>query len=189
MFLFLRFLVPLLFLTQLVCADEMSSNKARSMQAIKELGSSLKSSVQMAMKESGPIGALEYCNVVALDITKELSDALQLTVSRTSLKTRNKKNIPDDWEQKSLSVFTAQYIAGAEIKNMYFHEIVTTNNNDRIYRFIKPIPTGKVCLTCHGSNISSDLAHKIKELYPDDKAVDFKLGEIRGAFSVTIPLD
>ena len=89
MFLFLRFLLPLLFLTQLVCADEMSSNKARSMQAIKELGSSLKSSVQMAMKESGPIGALEYCNVVALDITKELSDSLQLTVSRTSLKTRN----------------------------------------------------------------------------------------------------
>lgn len=86
-------------------------------------------------------------------------------------------------------MFTAQYIAGAEIKNMYFHEIVTTNNNDRIYRFIKPIPTEKVCLTCHGSNISSDLSHKIKELYPDDKAVDFKLGHIRGAFSVTIPLD
>ena len=30
---------------------------------------------------------------------------------------------------------------------------------------------------------------KIKELYPDDKAVDFKLGHIRGAFSVTIPLN
>ena len=167
----------------------MTSNKQKSLEAIKELGSSLKSSLQMAMKESGPIAALEYCNVAAQDITKELSDTLQLKVRRTSLKTRNKKNIPDDWEQKSLQVFTAQYIAGEEIKNMYFHEIVTTNNNDKIYRFIKPIPTGKLCLTCHGSNISADLAHKIKELYPDDKAVDFKLAEIRGAFSVTIPLD
>ena len=158
-------------------------------QMAKELGLSLKSSLQMAMKESGPIAALEYCNVAAQDITKKLSDTLQLKVRRTSFKTRNKNNIPDDWEQKSLSVFTAQYISGEEIKNMYFHEIVTTNNNDRIYRFIKPIPMGKVCLTCHGSNISDDLAHKIKELYPDDKAVDFKLGHIRGAFSVTIPLD
>ena len=167
----------------------MTSNKQKSLEAIKELGSSLKSSLQMVMKESGPIAALEYCNVAAQDITKELSDTLQLKVRRTSLKTRNKNNIPDDWEQKSLSVFTAQYISGEEIKNMYFHEIVTTNNNDRIYRFIKPIPTGKVCLTCHGSNISSELADKIKELYPNDKATGFKAGEIRGAFSVIVTLD
>ncbi|PPR31230.1 MAG: hypothetical protein CFH32_00273 [Alphaproteobacteria bacterium MarineAlpha9_Bin2] len=189
MFLFFRFLLPLLFLTHFLYADEMTSNKQKSLEAIKELGSSLKSSLQMVMKESGPIAALEYCNVAAQDITKELSDTLQLKVRRTSLKTRNKNNIPDDWEQKSLSVFTAQYISGEEIKNMYFHEIVTTNNNDRIYRFIKPIPTGKVCLTCHGSNISSELADKIKELYPNDKATGFKAGEIRGAFSVIVTLD
>ena len=92
MFLFFRFLLPLLFLTHFLYADEMTSNKQKSLEAIKELGSSLKSSLQMVMKESGPIAALEYCNVAAQDITKELSDTLQLKVRRTSLKTRNKNN-------------------------------------------------------------------------------------------------
>ena len=40
----------------------------------------------------------------------------------------------------------------------------------------------------YGSNIESKLAHKISELYPDDNAYNYKIGDIRGAFSVKIPL-
>ena len=32
------------------------------------------------------------------------------------------------------------------------------------------------------------LHQKFHELYPEDKARDFKLGDIRGAFSIQIPI-
>jgi hypothetical protein len=38
---------------------------------------------------------------------------------------------------------------------------------------------------CHGSNIASPIAAKINKLYPNDKATGFKLGDLRGAFSIT----
>jgi hypothetical protein len=53
---------------------------------------------------------------------------------------------------------------------------------------MKAIPTGKVCLTCHGSNIKLNLRTRINELYPEDKAYGFEIGDIRGAFTIQIPL-
>ena len=188
MFFIKLFLLMFLFSPH-VFADDISKYNEKSIEAIKKLGSSLKSSVKLAMDDVGPIGAIEYCNLAALDITREVSESLKLNIKRTSLKTRNKNNIPDSWEEKALVEFLAQYIAGKEIKNMHYQEIITTVQNKRMYRFIKPIPTGEVCLKCHGSNISSDLRSKIKELYPNDEAIGFKVGEIRGAFSVTMPLN
>ena len=35
---------------------------------------------------------------------------------------------------------------------------------------------------------SSRIASKLSELYPDDNAYNYELGDIRGAFSVKIPL-
>ena len=72
---------------------------------------------------------------------------------------------------------------------MCIRDRIKNDDNSKIFRFIKPILTGKVCLTCHGSEIEEGLAFRIKELYPNDRAIGFKLGEIRGAFSVTIDLD
>jgi hypothetical protein len=36
------------------------------------------------------------------------------------------------------------------------------------------------CLLCHGDNVSKDIGDKIQNLYPQDKATGFKLGEFRG---------
>ncbi|MPQ96322.1 DUF3365 domain-containing protein, partial [Thioclava sp. JE_KL1] len=51
------------------------------------------------------------------------------------------------------------------------------------YRYMKPIPTGAVCLSCHGTHIAPAVKQKLNELYPHDKAVGFNKGDIRGAFS------
>ena len=50
---------------------------------------------------------------------------------------------------------------------------------------MKAIPTGEVCLKCHGSNVAPDVKAAIGELYPEDQATGFKAGELRGAFSVS----
>jgi hypothetical protein len=50
---------------------------------------------------------------------------------------------------------------------------------------MKAIPTAEVCLVCHGENIAPNIQAKLAELYPNDKAIGFNVGELRGAFSVT----
>jgi hypothetical protein len=48
---------------------------------------------------------------------------------------------------------------------------------------MKAIPAGKACLKCHGDGIDAEVVEKLDELYPEDKARDFKEGDIRGAFT------
>ena len=54
---------------------------------------------------------------------------------------------------------------------------------------MKAIPTAQLCLACHGENIDSITRTRLEKLYPDDQAAGYKVGDIRGAFSITQPLD
>ena len=109
-------------------------------------------------------------------------------MGRTSLKPRNANNAPDDWEKKVLNAFEkskARSKAKNEVpKTLEFFEVVETDGHKK-RRYMKAIGTGGVCLLCHGTNISPDVKTKLKELYPDDTATGFKIGDLRGAFSIT----
>lgn len=50
---------------------------------------------------------------------------------------------------------------------------------------MKAIPTGGVCIACHGAELDPAIAQKINELYPDDQATGYKPGDIRGAFTIS----
>ena len=54
---------------------------------------------------------------------------------------------------------------------------------------MKAIPTGGLCLQCHGTAIAPPVAEKLAELYPGDKATGFEQGDLRGAFVITRQLD
>ena len=41
-----------------------------------------------------------------------------------------------------------------------------------------------MCLTCHGTDIKADVRAELTRYYPADKATGFRLGELRGAFSL-----
>nr|VFK10650.1 MAG: Protein of unknown function (DUF3365) [Candidatus Kentron sp. LPFa]VFK26753.1 MAG: Protein of unknown function (DUF3365) [Candidatus Kentron sp. LPFa] len=58
----------------------------------------------------------------------------------------------------------------------------------RVFRYMKAIPTLEVCILCHGASLSPDVVAKLDELYPEDQARGFKVGDIRGAFSFMQPL-
>ena len=70
---------------------------------------------------------------------------------------------------------------------MEYYEVVD-HDDGKTFRYMKPIPTAKVCLGCHGDSLSAELAAKLDELYPDDQARGFKEGDIRGAFTISKPL-
>jgi hypothetical protein len=49
---------------------------------------------------------------------------------------------------------------------------------------MKAIPTGEVCLKCHGTQIAPEVSQVLASLYPEDRATGYKEGDIRGAFVV-----
>ncbi|NOQ77386.1 MAG: DUF3365 domain-containing protein [Methylococcaceae bacterium] len=151
--------------------------------AIKEFAGTLKGSLVAAMKSGGPIEAISVCNDVAPSIAANLSKKYGFEIARTSLKVRNLNNVADNWEKEILFQFEASKQQGEDVKTLFVSEATTQNGNHEL-RMMKAIPTGAVCLTCHGSNIEPAVQAKLNELYPEDQATGFKLGDIRGAFTL-----
>ncbi|SCZ52085.1 Tll0287-like domain-containing protein [Thiohalomonas denitrificans] len=154
---------------------------------IKQFMGDLKGELKSAMKAGGPVNAIGVCNRVAPAIAKKHTDDSGWSVARTSLKLRNPDNAPDAWEQGVLEKFEARKAAGEPVKPMAYHETVE-EDGQKVFRFMKAIPTGEVCLKCHGAELSPAVADKLDELYPSDEARGFQAGDIRGAFTLKKPL-
>lgn len=170
-------------------AEEISleQRKAQSMGEIKEFFGKLKGELGAAMKSGGPLNAIDVCHKAAPSIAQDMSNRTGWDVARTSLKTRNSGNAPDAWESAVLKDFEQRKAKGEDVETMSYWEVVSENGND-YYRFMKAIPTGDVCLKCHGADIDPKVAAKLDELYPNDMARGFKLGDIRGAFTIKQPM-
>jgi hypothetical protein len=53
--------------------------------------------------------------------------------------------------------------------------------------YVEPIGVQPLCLTCHGESLAPDLASRIEELYPADRAVGYRVGDLRGVFWAEFP--
>lgn len=151
--------------------------------AIKELATSLKSSLMAAMNDGGPAEAVSVCNLIAPSLAAEISKKYGLEIGRTSLKVRNPANEADAWETDVLQRFETRLASGEAIQKLTFKEKVGSESGSQ-WRMMKAIPTDKVCLSCHGKKIAEPIQARIEAHYPDDLATGFKLGDIRGAFTV-----
>ncbi|HEY0635411.1 MAG TPA: DUF3365 domain-containing protein [Gammaproteobacteria bacterium] len=170
-------------------ADEadMKARAEKSKAAIGEFFGKLKGQLEAGMKQGGPVNAIQVCNTVAPALAKETSEKHKMSIARTSLKTRNPNNIPDEWETKVLNSFAERKAKGEALDTMAFAEVVESEGKKE-YRFMKAIPTGEVCLKCHGENIDPAVKAKLDALYPDDQARGYKLGDLRGAFTIRQPM-
>lgn len=162
-------------------ASSQETLEARSL--VKAFGSDLKQVLKTSMKSGGPIKALEQCNIQAGPIAKENSSSSGWDIGRTALKVRNESNTPDEWEAKILAQFEQRKAAGENLKTMEYAETVKVGDKV-VYRYIKPIPTAGLCVTCHGGEMAEEITTKVQSLYPNDQATGFKVGDIRGAFTL-----
>ena len=105
-------------------------------------------------------------------------------VARTSLRVRNSANQADIWETQMLNRFDSAFKAGSPIT-----ELTATKQDQEAYRYMQAIPTGQVCLACHGQQVEPALLKTIKMNYPMDTATGFTLEDIRGAFTLSKALD
>ncbi len=166
--------------------DTSNIQQARSL--IKQYAGNLKHELKTAIKQEGLAKAVEVCHLKAPDIASDASKQSGWTVRRTSLKVRNLEDAPDKWEFSVLKQFEARKQAGEPVKTMEYSEKVT-KNGQTWFRYMKAIPTQKICLQCHGEKIDSKVSRELDSLYPFDQATGFKVGDIRGAFSLSKKLN
>ncbi|MGE0766164.1 MAG: DUF3365 domain-containing protein [Hyphomicrobiaceae bacterium] len=144
----------------------------------------LKGELSAAIKSDGVANAVSLCQTTAPDLSTVFTDKSGFEVLRTSLRLRNPENAPGQWEREILGEFQEKADAGADPNKLERFDEIVTPEGDRLFRYVSGIATGEICLNCHGSDIRPDVKAELVRYYPDDKATGYKLGELRGVFSL-----
>ena len=146
----------------------------------------LKAVLKRNIKKGGIINGVSVCADTASDLTNMFSEAIELDVKRVSFKNRNPNNVPDEVEAEILHKYEA-----LKKKNKLTSNTETFGkyklNGKEILRYMKPIIVEKKCLKCHGNSrtIPKDVRKFLKIKYPNDKAINYSVGDLRGAVSIT----
>jgi len=156
--------------------------------AVATFAETLKAELVTAMQAGGPLTAIEVCSERAPAIAEAVSLEKGMDLSRVSLRNRNPENAANEWQTAVLQEFETRLAAGESPAGLSWHRTEETTGGPE-FRFMKAIPTGAVCLACHGETIAPPIAAKINELYPQDQATGFREGDLRGAFVVTKTLE
>jgi len=128
----------------------------------------------------------QVCAQVAQSLTRQIAAEQNVQIRRVSLKNRNPRNAPDAWERQVLQRWERDLQAGKPIGETGQWR---TERGQRVYRYMRPITIAMpLCLECHGDpkTITPEVRRIIRQNYPNDKATGYKLGDLRGAFSITL---
>ncbi len=142
------------------------------------LGKELKS----AIKSGGLEYAVAYCNTKAMPLTDSMSTTYHVDIRRLAKKFRNPENETNKVESEIFKNYVLAYIE----KRPMYEGLSPDNSGHPVY--YRPIKVDNLCLSCHGKpgeHIPNQLATKIASLYPDDKAINFELGQPRGMWAIT----
>ncbi|WP_186755758.1 Tll0287-like domain-containing protein [Echinicola salinicaeni] len=139
-----------------------------------------------ALEEKGAAEAVAFCNVEALPSLKKVSDEYGVKIRRVSHDYRNPTDQPDEMEEMLLQAY--EYNEEHEIESK---PNVQELPGGEVLLYTKAIKIpGKLCLNCHGepgTDIAAETMSKLDELYPEDKAKDHQVGDLRGMWSISIP--
>jgi len=137
----------------------------------------LLANVAQAMQTGGPVYAVEFCNLKASSIIDSLNRANNCEISRVSAKNRHpENNLKTEADKNLWTIFEAGLVTDT---------LIEVNKNLVYY---KPIKTAMpACLKCHGvtgSDIDSATSEKLQNLYPNDLATGYQLGDFRGLWKI-----
>ena len=146
----------------------------------------LVSSLKGALSSGGVVEGVEFCSKNAQTLTKSVEQGLPegITVKRTTLKYRNEKNKPDEYDEKALKYYQDHWQEGPKNIPPYVQYVP----EDGTYLYYKPLGIKKVCLNCHGSQqqINAEVRMRLKKYYVNDMATGYKEGDFRGLVRVSI---
>jgi len=171
-------------------AQDIGALTAETKKAVLPVVPKVVAAMQEAVAEKGVAGAIPVCKDQAPELIKAKRQETGWDIRRVSLKTRNaERGTPDLWEVRQLADFNIRAANGEKIDTMEKSEIVSIDGK-QVFRYMKALPVGDVCLKCHGAvdGMEAGLKAKLAESYPHDQATGYSKGQIRGALTVKRPL-
>ena len=165
-----------------VSEDQLNAMRTTSTDFMKELKGILIEQIQTG----GVIQAVAVCSDTAQLLTNEFGVERGVFIKRVSMKNRNKNNYPDDFEKRTLNKFELLK-QNNELNNETEYAEIITEGDYKYLRYLKPILVQAECLNCHGNqtDMMPEVNNLIVEEYPQDKATGYKVGDLRGAVSIT----
>jgi len=151
-------------------------------QVLQRLRNDMMAEMQKAMK-IGPAAAIGICRHLAPEIAARIQKETGWELRRISLKVRNPANRANDDEQSILLAWETRALSGQPVHT--FRTIrMAERDGARAVHLMQAVPMIEACLACHGKKIDPATMAEIHRLYPEDEAIGYALGEIRGAFSL-----
>lgn len=136
--------------------------------------------LQKALANGSIETALQYCKEHAYPLTDSISSSNKVSIKRVTTKYRNLRNKADKMEEYLMKGFGIDLSEGIELNPRLVLK-------DDSVIFYKPILTQAFCLNCHGEpgkEITFRNDSIIQSLYPRDKAVGYKVNELRGLWRI-----
>lgn len=148
--------------------------KAAMLAAKDALFASLSARLMEAMG-NGPAAAIAVCQREASEIAAKVSADHQVKIGRTGVRLRNTTNQAPHWAKPWIESLTEE------------PQFAVLSNQSSAA--LLPIKLQPMCVMCHGpvDQILPEIKKQLVDRYPDDRAVGFQVGELRGWFWVELP--
>ncbi|WP_052952274.1 DUF3365 domain-containing protein [Diaphorobacter sp. J5-51] len=173
-------------------ADQQSeARQAAAKEALKEVISEITARQKEAVEANGLDGAMKVCQEIAPGVLNRASIKTGWRITRVGTRARNPRTgLPDEWEREGFEQFRRRVIDGESLQGMTRAGVTDHSNGTKQFRFMQAIGTQDACLSCHGPKEKLSSAwKKASAAYPHDRAADYMVGDIRGAFSIIQPMD
>ena len=144
------------------------------------LQDALLSELHRRLDTNGPAGALDACHLAAIPVAQRAARDEGVRVGRTSARLRNPANAPPAWAAPIVDRYADQPKATVDG--------FVVDLGDRV-GVLRPIREQPICASCHGpeQTLSPGVPARLAKRYPEDRAVGFRDGDIRGWFWVDLP--
>ena len=119
--------------------------------------------------------------VASNGIAQLVAADLDYRIRQISDRYRNPRNAPDPFEARMLQ----RFYANPDLVEVYD---VTESGGDQAFRYLRAFTADASCLECHGD--PQDAPQFIRDIFPvaQDRSYHYRVGEVIGAASVTIPM-
>ena len=143
--------------------------------ATNALAAELMGELTAALDAGDPSAAIAVCRGKAPTVAAHVTEIYGVEIGRTSYRLRNQANVAPSWADAYVAdlVEDPTYVAGP----------------DGELGALLPIRLRAECQMCHGSaeEIDAEVLAALAEHYPNDQAMDFVEGDLRGWFWVEAP--
>lgn len=161
----------------------------RARTAATDFSDKLRGTLQQAMRTDGPEAAVDVCYSAAPRLAEQVMREHGVRLGRVALPGRNRNRLQaaDGWQLRALQEFQTAVENGEAAADQFMVQRDGLPEGIAL-RMIRGIATEPGCLPCHGTAMTQSVRETIARRYPGDAATGFRVGDLRGALWVEVPL-